>query len=188
MATRIKRIGVVALLRGVNLGGHHCVKMESLRALYERLGFSDVSTYIQSGNVVFSAAPKQLDGAIARIERAFTEEFGFAAPTALRTTAEMREVIARSPFTGRGLDPAKMVVSFLSVAAQAQAVAGALAGYTGPEEVVALGRELYIHFPDGMGRSKLPIARIEKALGGTGTIRNWNTINKLLEMAERAEA
>jgi uncharacterized protein (DUF1697 family) len=187
MATRVKRVGVVALLRGINLAGHHRVKMDALRALYERLGFQDVSTYIQSGNVVFSAYPKQLDQATERIESAFAEQFGFAAPTVLRTATEMRGIVEHSPFTGREIDGAKLCVTFLSVHAHSGLVAAALAGYSGPEEVVTLGRELYIYFPEGMGRSKLPFARIAKTIGEPGTARNWNTATKLLELAEGLE-
>jgi len=175
---------VIALIRGGNLAGHHQIKMEVLRALCESLGLCDPQTYIQSGNVVFSTKERDLPKLARRIEAAIEKKAGFRPDVILRTTDEIRDVISRNPFSKRAeIEPAKLIVTFLADEPAAQ-VKEQVIGIKGhPEEIHVRGREVYIYFPDGMGQSKLnPV--LSRILKNTGTARNWNTINKLLQMAE----
>ncbi len=178
---------IISLLRGVNVGGHHKIKMDALRALYESLGLRNPQTYIQSGNVVFRTSERDTSKLAARIESAIEKKCSFRPDVILRTESELRDVIARNPFAKRnGIEPNKLAVIFLAQEPEPAARTAVLSIKPDPEELHLLGRELYIYFPDGMGRSKLPAA-LAKAMKNAGTARNWNTVAKLLEMAERLE-
>jgi uncharacterized protein (DUF1697 family) len=180
---------LIALLRGVNVGGHHKVKMDDLRALYESLGFEAVQTYINSGNVLFKAAGRDLVRLRKRIEDATESACGFRCDVILRTPSDLREVIARNPFAARpGLDASKLAIHFLAADPSAEARQQVLAVDTAPEELHIDGRELYIYYTNGMARPKLSLPKMEKMLKACGTSRNWNTVRKLLEMAEKLEA
>jgi uncharacterized protein (DUF1697 family) len=177
------------MLRGVNVGGHNLIKMEALRALYGSLGFLDVQTYVQSGNVVFRTKERNLATLGKSIEDEIQRDFGFRPGVVLRTPSELRGAIAKNPFaTRQNIDPSRLLVTFLSAAPDAEARGNALAIKTFPEELRIDGREVYIYFPNGMARPKMSWPRIEKALKTSGTGRNWNTVTKLLEMAEVLEA
>ncbi len=173
---------IISLLRGVNVGGHHKIKMDELRALYESLGLRDPQTYVQSGNVVCESKERNLAALAGKIETAIEKKFGFRPDVVLRTASEMRDVVTRNPFAKRkDTNPSKLIVFFLT------RDPGEFAITTEREEVHFRGRELYIYFPDGMGRSKL-VPVLSRALKNTGTARNWNTVTKLLAMAEALEA
>jgi uncharacterized protein (DUF1697 family) len=177
---------VVSLLRGVNVGGHHSIRMDALRALYESLGLRNPQTYVQSGNVVFRTEERNLDGIALRIEEGIEGSFGFRPRVMLRTAAEMRSVIAANPFATRpGIEPGKFLVMFLA-GDPGEEVREKVRGIkVDPEELWIEGRELYVYFPDGMGRSKLSTALLEKTLKVAATGRNWNTVTKLLELASQ---
>jgi uncharacterized protein (DUF1697 family) len=180
---------VVSVLRGVNVGGHNKVKMEALRALYESLKLKSPLTYIQSGNVVFGTSRKDLDKLAAEIREAIGNAFGFRPGVFLRTAADMRRIVAANPFAGRAdVAPNRLVAMFLEGEPGPEALARLAVVNKGPEEVRAAGRELYIHFPQGMGQSKLSLPAMEQALRQSYTGRNWNSVVQLLEMAERLEA
>jgi uncharacterized protein (DUF1697 family) len=177
---------IVCMLRGVNVGGNNKIKMEALRALCESLGLLSVQTHIQSGNVVFKTQARDLPALAKRIEDAIEQGFGFRPAVILRTTAQLREVIARNPFAQRpGLEPSKLLVTFFASEPDAAACEKVAQMDLSPEELHFGGREHYMYFPNGMARPKTPLARIEKLLKTTGTGRNWNTVQKLLEMAEK---
>ena len=179
---------LVSLLRGVNMGPHHRIHMADLKAVYESLGLRDIETYIQSGNVVFRTAARSPGRIAADIEEAVERRFGFRAPVAVRSAAELRRVVERNPFAGRqGIEPKRLAVHFLAAEPDAAAPARLRALPPAPEEVRLDGRELYIYFTNGMARPKLSMAQVEKAVAVSGTARNWNTVEKLLEMAERLE-
>jgi len=180
---------IVSLLRGVNVGGHHKIRMDALRALYEELGLRDVQTCGQSGNVVFRHTGRDLARLGTRIEDGIERSFGFRPAVILRTAAELRDVIARNPFATRpGIDSSKLIVTFLIADPSPDARERILAIKADPEELRIGGRELYMYFPNGMARANLQPALIEKTLQKSGTGRNWNTVTKLLEMAETIEA
>src|SRR5271170_7135007 len=106
---------VIALLRGVNVGGHNMIKMDLLRALCESLGHCDVQTYVQSGNIVFRTKERDVAKIAANIESAIEKKHGFRPDVIVRTTAEMREVVAKNPFAIRkGIEPGKLIVTFLA--------------------------------------------------------------------------
>ena len=172
------------MLRGVNLGAHRRISMEPLRAMFESLGLKEVRTYVQSGNIVFRTAAKDTRKLATRIAKQFESVFGFHSDIILRLAPEIRELIARNPFRGRSIDPAKLLVWFLEKDPPPDAQKKIQALPIAPEEIQFAPRELYIHFPNGQGRSKLPWPQLERALGCSGTGRNWNTVLKLAEMAE----
>jgi uncharacterized protein (DUF1697 family) len=180
---------IISMLRGVNVGAHHRIKMDALRALYEPLGLRDPQTYVQSGNVVFRTDKRDLVALAKRIEDAIERGFGFRPTVILRTSGELREVIARNPFAKRrGIEPSRLLVYFLASDPGAETRDKVLSLKTEPEELRMDGRELYIYFPNGMARPKLSWAVLEKTLKVPGTGRNWNSVTKLLDMAERLEA
>jgi uncharacterized protein (DUF1697 family) len=180
---------IVSLLRGVNVGGHNPVRMNTLRDLYESLGLRRAQTFIQSGNVICAAPERGLDRLAPRIEDAIERSFGFRCGVILRTVSELREVVARNPFATRpGIDPAKLLVTFLAGDADPQGLGELLAMDAAPEELRMDGRQVYVYFPSGMARPKLSWARIGKIVKTPATGRNWNTVRKLLAMAEQLEA
>jgi len=179
---------VIAMLRGVNVGGYQKLNMEALRTLCGGLGLRDVQTYIQSGNVVFRENTGDPGAAASRIEDGIQKNFGFRPNVVVRTTSELRKVIANNPFAGRPeVEPNRLLAVFMASAPTRQAREQILAMPCEPEEMHIKGRELYVYYPDGMARPKIPLVRIEKLLQIPSTGRNWNTVNKLLAMAEALE-
>ena len=176
---------VISLLRGINVGGNHKIKMDALRALYESIDCRDAQTHIQSGNVIFKTKERNLGRLTKRIEDAIEETFGFHSNVIVRTRDELSDVIARNPFAKRaGIEPGKLLVTFLAAVPTADALDKLRGIEADPEELRIDGRELYIYFPNGAGRSKLPWASVEKILKVAGTARNWNTVVKMLEIAD----
>jgi|SRR5438874_6223969 uncharacterized protein (DUF1697 family) len=180
---------IISMLRGVNVGGHNQIRMEALRTLYEQLGMEEPRTYVQSGNVVFRTKERDLQKLRKLLEDGIERSFGFRPDVILRTIPELRKAIANNPFaTRKGIDPGKLLVTFLASDPNPEARKKVLAMETDPEELRIAGREVYIYFPNGAGRSKLAWAAIAKSLGTTGTGRNWTSVTKLLELAEKLEA
>jgi uncharacterized protein (DUF1697 family) len=180
---------IISMLRGVNVGGHNKIKMDALRALYESLKLRDAQTHVQSGNVIFRTDERDISRLTKRIEDGIERKFGFRPDVILRTAAEMRDVVARNAFAKRrGIEPNKLLVTFLASDPGAEAREKVLQIKCDPEELRIEGQELYIYFPNGIGRSKLSLAALERALKTTGTGRNWNSVTKMLEMAEKLEA
>ena len=177
---------IISLLRAVNLAGHNSVKMSALVELYESLGLRNAKSYVQSGNVVFRSDARDLARLRKRIEDGIEQTFGFRTGVMLRTSEELRDVIRRNPFAAlSGIEPAKLAVSFLAGPADAEAKDKIALIKVGPEEMFLEGNHLYTYFPDGMGRSKLTPALLERVLKVPGTGRNWNTVTKLLALAEQ---
>jgi uncharacterized protein (DUF1697 family) len=180
---------VISMLRAVNVGGHNKIKMDTLMALYKSLKLRDAQTYVQSGNVIFRTDERDMARLAKRIEDGIERKFGFRPDVILRTVAEMRDVVARNPFAKRrGIEPAKLLVSFLAGKPGEDGREKVRQMKCDPEELRIEGRELYIYFPNGQGRSKLSGAALEKMLKTQGTGRNWNSVTKMLEMAEKLEA
>jgi uncharacterized protein (DUF1697 family) len=178
----------ISMLRGVNVGGRHKIGMEALRKLYASLCLRNAQTYIQSGNVVFTTDERDLDLVGGRIGTAIERAFGFRPEIVLRTVNQLRELVAGNPFAARtGLDPRKLVVMFPAGDPGAENLRQLLAIEADPEELRVKGRHLYIWFPNGVGRAKLSLALVEKTLKIPATGRNWNTVVRLLAMAEAME-
>ena len=173
----------VAVLRGINVGGKGMVPMAGLKAALADLGFEDVVTYIQSGNVVFRARKGGERELAARIEQRVAEEFGVRSSVLIRTPAELAAVAAGNPFLPERDDPAKLHVVFLSGVPAQGRVAELDPGRSPPDEFRVLGREIYLHLPNGAGRSQLTLDYFERRLGVDATQRNWKTLLRLLELA-----
>ena len=177
----------VCLLRGVNVGGHNKIKMDVLRGLCGTLKFRGAQTYVQSGNVVFRTKETDESALARKIQAAINKQCGFAPEIMLRTTEEMRSIAAANPFKDRSdVPPNKLAVSFLQSEPSSD-VKAKISAIKAKEELHLHGRELYIYFPDGMGRSKLaPI--LDRIMKSPATARNWNSVTKLLELADAMEA
>ncbi len=175
----------VALLRGINVGGRNLVAMVDLRALLETLGFTEVRSLLQSGNLVFQS-DRRNPATIERLLEVETEKrLGVAVDYHVRSADEWRAVIAGNPFIDEAeRDPSHLVALFLKKAPQAKNVAALQSAIRGPELVHADGRQVYIVYPIGIGTSKLTNALIDKKLGVRGTARNWNTVLKLAALAQ----
>jgi uncharacterized protein (DUF1697 family) len=177
------------MLRAVNVGSHNRIQMEALRALFESLKLQGARTYVQSGNVIFRSEQRELASLVKKIQKGIERTFGFRPEVIVRTTAELRDVIAKNPFAKRrGIEPNKLLVTFLANDPGAEAREQIRKMKTEPEEVRIEGREVYVYYPNGMARPKLTGAAIERILKTPGTARNWNSVTRMLEMAEVLEA
>ena len=172
----------VALLRGINVGGRTKIAMADLRELFAKLGAEDVTTYVQSGNVVF----RSREGATKltpTIERGIAGELGLTVTVVVRTKAQLAKVVAGNPFAGRGAAPTQVFVAFLAETPARARVRELDPARSEPDEFRVAGREIYLHYPNGYGKSKLTNAWLEKQLGVASTMRNWRTVTKLAELA-----
>ena len=144
---------------------------------------------MQSGNIIFRTKEKNSAALAKKIQSAIEREFDCRPEVILRTTDELRKAIAATPFAAcRNLEPGKILVTFLAAEPGPEAHATLLSLKSHPEELHLKGRELYIYFPDGAGKSKLPWSSVERLLKTTGTARNWNSVTKMLAIAEEMEA
>ena len=179
---------LIALLRGINVGGNKKVPMAELRELMAGLGHAEVRTYVQSGNVVFTAAEADADAAVERIaegiEAAIEQRFGFGSRITIRTRDELAAVIAADPFKGVADRDRAYHVFFLAEAVSGAGLDELDAGSYLPEQWALRGRELYVWTPDGIGTSRLGKALTERRIGTRATARNWRTVKTLLEMAD----
>jgi len=169
----------IGLLRAVNVGGTGMLPMKILAAMCGDLGFANVRTYIQSGNVVFQSKLTR-EKTQAALERALAAHMGKKVDVMLRDLAELKAVLEANPFTEG--EPAKIIVAFSSAPVDKKLFKG-LVG-PGGEQVVAGKEEIYIYYPDGMGRSKLKLPKSDSA----STARNINTVGKLVAIAEEIAA
>jgi uncharacterized protein (DUF1697 family) len=173
-------VRVAALLRGVNIGPSKRISMADLRAIVEGLGHTDVETYLQSGNVVFTPkarAPKDLAGSL---EAAIAEAAGLEVPVVTRKARELAKVVSACPY--RVDDPTRVVVAFLGERVALDDLGlGDLDAYL-PDELTLAGRELYVSLPNGQARSKLMEKLTARRLTVTLTVRNWRTVAALAEL------
>ena len=169
----------IALIRGINVGGHKKLAMAGVRDLLTKLGFADVKTLLQSGNVVFQdrRTPSQLEHLL---ETETEKRLGLEVAFFVRTAKEWQEMIAGNPFVQEAKrDPGHLMLMLFKRECDAKAFEALQAAIKGREIVRGGGRHAYFVYPDGVGRSKLTHAVIEKTLGTRGTARNWNTVLKL---------
>jgi uncharacterized protein (DUF1697 family) len=174
-----------ALLRAVNVSGQNKLAMADLRAHLARAGYQDVTTYLQSGNVVFKAAAASEPKLVGDLERELQRAFGLTVTVLVRTKDQLRDVRAASPFVKRGTDPRSLYVTFLAGKPTAAQVTELEAKTMGPDEAVVRGREVHLCCPGGYGRTKLTNSFFERQLGTKATTRNWKTVTQLLELANR---
>ena len=175
----------VALLRGVNVGGKRKLPMTELRSLFSSLGFEDVVTYIQSGNVVFRAPTGDAAELSTRLEQRIAEATGLDVAVLLRTPAELAGIASDNPFLDDGADLSKLHIVFLEREPAEDAAARLDPQRSPPDELSLRGAEIFLRLPNGSGRSKLTLEYFERVLGTRATARNWNTLTRLLELAQR---
>jgi uncharacterized protein (DUF1697 family) len=176
----------IALLRAVNVGGRS-VAMAELRTLLAELGCGNPRTLLQSGNAVFTLKAQTSPTAFeAELEAQAQRRFGIPVAFMLRSAAEWRTLILGNPFVEAAQrDPAHLVLMALKGAPTAAAINTLRDSYKGPETIHVAGRDAYLIYPEGVGRSKLTNALIERKLGVAGTARNWNTVLKLAALASQ---
>ncbi len=167
---------LVALLRGINLGAKRRVAMADLRALLEEIGYTDVRTVLASGNAVITGTKSR-----EKLERALAERFDMKIDVILRTMKELQAVVDADPFGDEVTNPTRYFVVFLDATPNAAKLKPLLEDDFSPDKLAANGRELYAWCPDGMQNSRLMKQLGKPGLAGTATVRNWATVNKLLE-------
>jgi len=177
----------IALLRAVNLGGHNKVSMADLKSFFAGLGFSDPRTLLQSGNVIFGPAAGADRWEPAEIEQLLETEsgrrLGLRTTYFVRTREEWQRIVDENPFPKEAIDdPSHLVILTLKADPGPERVEQLKVALSGPEYLHAIGRQLYVVYPAGIGESKLTAAIIEKRLGTSCTGRNWNTVGKALTM------
>jgi len=177
----------VAMLRGINVSGSKMIKMEALRASFETLGFTNVRTYVQSGNVVFTAKDRTAAPLGPKIAARIKRDFGFDVPTVVLGGEALARVVDANPFVGKkGVDPAKLHVTFLAEAPGAAGLDKMQAVSSGRDQFQCLGTSVYLVCPDGYGRTKLNNNAFERALRVGATTRNWKTVTTLAQMASES--
>jgi uncharacterized protein (DUF1697 family) len=175
---------LVALLRGINVGGHKKVPMARLREVLDGAGFEDVKTYVQSGNVVLSA-PRRAPAKVGReIEAAIEEAFGFDVAVVMRTRDEIAALVEEDPLGDVATNPTYRIVVFLAEELDRSRLAGVDPDEFAPEAYLVREREIVMWAPNGQRDSRLVKTLTEKRTGVVGTARNWRTVEKLLAMAD----
>jgi uncharacterized protein (DUF1697 family) len=175
----------VAFLRAVNVGGRNLVPMSELCDMFGSLGFTGVRSLLQTGNVIFDTDQKADETIEGMLEAKTAKRFGVTVDYIVRSAQELEKTITSNPLTTEAKkDPAHLLVLFLKGVPQAKNVRDLEAAIKGSERIQAKGKQLYAVYPDGIGRSKLTNALIEKKLGVRGTGRNWNTVLKLAALCK----
>ena len=170
----------VALLRSINLGNHKRVGMNDLREVFTGLGLDRVRSLLQTGNVAFECASRTTAQMEQLLESAIRERLALETDFFVRTADEWKAIVAHNPFRLEARrDPAHLLVVFLKDTPDARQVAALRAAIKGRERVATRGRQAYIVYPDGIGRSRVTISLIEHKLATRGTGRNWNTVLKI---------
>ena len=174
----------VALLRGINVGGKAKLPMKELVALFKAAGASSVETYIQSGNVVFEAV--EAGACVAAVTAGIARVYGYPGRIVLRSADELRKAYRGNPFAGSAMPTGNQAdalhVYFLADWPEKTAVVGLDANRSPGDSFVVKGREIYLHLPRGMARTKLTNAYFDGRLKTVSTARNWKTVGKLMEM------
>lgn len=175
----------ISILRGINVSGQKKIKMADLKTLYESIGFNNVVTYIQSGNVIFDSKVKNKTEIKISIEKAIEKEFNFHVPVEIRTKREIENVLKNCPFGSVDLEKegTKVLVTFLSSKPSEANITRIQTYVVAPEKLLVRGREVYLYCPEGYGKSKLSNTFIERKLEVEATTRNWKSVNKLLELS-----
>ncbi len=179
----------ISLIRGINVGGNKLIKMAELRQMYESLGFTQVRTHLQSGNVVFQFPGSDTGEIEEQIERGILEHFRIRPSVIVRTAQELEAVVAMQPYSLElAPNPASVLVMFFNRAPDEGSIDTLRASYGGPELMQFSGKTAYFYYSEGIGNSKLTVALIEKRLGVICTGRNLNTVTTLLALANEAIA
>ncbi|MFI5187710.1 MAG: DUF1697 domain-containing protein [Chitinophagales bacterium] len=178
-------ITIISILRGINVGKRR-VLMTDLKALYEKLEFKEVSTFIQSGNVIFKTDKKLSGQQLAeRIEQALIKQYGFNVPVINRTLGELKKLVVSNPFLKiKGTDQSKLHVTFLAREPETANRELVEAFDYSPDQFIISGSEVFLYIPGSYAETKLSNNFFESKLKVSTTTRNWNTVTKLAELAE----
>jgi uncharacterized protein (DUF1697 family) len=173
----------LALLRGINVSGHNMIKMEALKQVIENIGFKNVSTYIQSGNVFVDSEEENTANIGFQIQQEIFKTFGFDVPVIMVSKASLESCFNNNPYLkDNEVDTKKLYVAFVSKNLNKDAINDLKISQFKPDEAVVKDTRIYIKYAVGAGKTKLDNKYIEKKLSTISTIRNWNTITKLLEL------
>jgi uncharacterized protein (DUF1697 family) len=175
----------LALLRGINVGGKNKLPMTELRDMFVAAGCRDVQTYIQSGNVLFTADPDVVAPLAGVITTQIAERFGYRVPVILRTAAQIGDVLRHNPFLAEGAAEETLHVLFLADGPDASRVAGLDPDRSPPDAFIVREQEIYLRLPNGVARSKLTNDYFDAKLATISTGRNWRTVTTLCELMER---
>jgi uncharacterized protein (DUF1697 family) len=182
--SRSRQVAFAAMLRGINVGGKNKLPMTDLVAMFGDAGCEDVRSYIQSGNVTFRAPLALAPRAAIEVKRAIEKQFGYAIPIVLRTADELLHVRANNPFLRDGIAADRVHVMFLAGAPDRARVGSLDARRSPPDAFVVSGSHIYLHCPNGIAKTRLTNQYFDSALDTTSTVRNWNTVLKLVEMTQ----
>ena len=175
----------LALLRGINVSGHNMIKMEALKTTLETIGFTNVVTYIQSGNVFVETEEESGFGVGFKIKQEIFKTFGHEVPVIVIGKNDLEFCLKNNPFLKqKEVDTKKLYVAFISKELSSSAINELKISQFKPDEAVIDGNRIFIKYDIGAGKTRLDQKYIEKKLNVTATIRNWNTVTKLLEMFE----
>jgi len=175
----------ISLLRGINVGGHNRIKMDKLRQSFEALGFEQVKTFIQSGNVVFKSAKTSPSTLSRRIEAKILTDFDFSASVVSRSAEELGSAIENNPFLKEPeIDAAKLHVTFLSAVPDPSALKKLAELTVAPDKSCCIGKELYLYLPNGVSGSELMKRPLDRVLSLVTTTRNWRTVNSLHQICQ----
>lgn len=179
----------ISLLRGINMTGHNSIRMTDLQALYRKLGYKDAETYIQSGNVIFSSVDDLTPSEISsKIEKSILRSFNYEITVLIRKVEEIKKLESVNPFLKmENFDPSKMAVLFLDQEPSESQIQKVINIDYPPDKFKVIGSEIFIYCPNGFGKTKLYTNFFERKMGVAGTGRNWRTVNKLLEIAEKIQ-
>lgn len=172
----------ISMLRGINVSGQKKIQMSDLKSLYEDLAFREVSTYIQSGNVIFKTSRRIPEQALAtKIQAAIRQKYRFDVPVIIRSLEEMSSILAGNPFTD--IETNRLYITLLNEAPAAERIKSIPVPENATCRFEVRGREIYLYEPDGYGNTRYSNNFFERALSVTATTRNWNTLNKLAALA-----
>ncbi|MBD0383018.1 DUF1697 domain-containing protein [Paenibacillus sedimenti] len=176
----------VSLLRGINVSGQKIIKMDHLRGIYESMNFGQVISYIQSGNVIFNSTEEDVGLLRDRIQSELARVFVFEVPVVVRTPKELEEVVSRNPFLDvNASENESLYVAFLAKEPSAEAIVKLNTYQNEIDQYHVLRREVYILCRKGFGKSQFSNNFLEKKLAVTATTRNWETVNKLIQLADK---
>ena len=173
----------LALLRGINVSGHNMIKMDALKTALEAIGFTNIETYIQSGNVFVETEEESSFGVGFKIKQEIFKTFGHEVPVIVIGKNDLELCFKNNPFLEqKDVDTKKLYVAFISKELSSSAINELKISQFKPDEAVIDGNKIFIKYDIGAGKTRLDQKYIEKKLNVTATIRNWNTVTKLLEM------
>lgn len=181
----MKKETYISLLRGINVGGHKKILMADLKVLYESLGFQHVNTFIQSGNVVFNT-DMNAENLVEKIEQAIVQQYGFEVSVQLRQISDFENIIKSCPYTKLDLEvdkATKIMITFLDALPNQENIQKLMSHVQAPEQLVVMGKEVYLYCPNGYAKTKLNNNFLEKILAVKGTTRNWKSVMRISILA-----